>query len=303
MKFNSLPATLGRRCGDGVVGENDSDLVLTLQSSVAFGHVGNATAAFALQRLGRDVVRIDTVRFSNHPKHGGFAGGPAPADEIDALVGGLAERGMLRQVGAVLSGYLGTAGNAAAVARAVDAARAARPGALYCLDPVMGDRPGGRYVAADIPDAIRADLLPRADIVMPNAFELELLSGLAVADAEGAVVASRRLIEARGDGLIVATGLEAAGGLETVVVEAASAWRVRTPRIDAPAYGAGDLFCALFLARYLEDRAPARALSLAVSGIQAVFEATARLCRPELALIEAQAAFAAPDHIYAAEAF
>lgn len=271
----------------------NSDLVLTLQSSVAYGHVGNSAAAFVLQRAGRDVVRIDTVRFSNHPKHGGYAGAATPAAEIDALVDGLAERGFLAEVGAVLSGYLGTAENAYAVRRAVDATKAARPDAIYCLDPVIGDRPAGRFVAADIPAAIAEALLPAADILTPNAFELELLSGLPVHDRTQAIAAARALPMA-GQGCVVVTGLHADNEIETLAVTAEAAWSVATPRVDAPAYGAGDIFCALFLARRLEGRTVEAAASQAASGVHALFEETRRLGAPELALIRAQAALIDP---------
>ncbi len=277
----------------------DSDLVLTLQSSVAYGHVGNATAAFAMQRLGRDVIRIDTVRFSNHPKHGGYSGGPAAAADIDALVDGLAARGLLGQVAAVISGYLGTAENAAAVARAVQAVRAARPDALYCLDPVIGDWPAGRYVDAAIPPAIVSDLLPLADIVTPNAFELAWLSGRTVDSLESAAAAARTL--AAPGRLVVATGVRLGDSLASLALTAKAGWRVTAPVVDAPAFGAGDLFSALFLARYLEQGAPDAALALAASAVHAVFEATRRLGRPELALIAAQAALAAPPRLFAAE--
>jgi len=276
------------------MGEEDNDLVLTLQSSVAYGHVGNSTAAFALQRLGRDVVRIDTVRFSNHPKHGGYAGGPAPAAEIDALVEGIAARGLLREVGGVLSGYLGSAENAGAVARAVSAARAARADVLYVLDPVMGDKPGGRFVAADIPEAIQADLLPLADVLTPNAYELETLTGCGIERAADVAPAARRLIADRRATLVVATGIRAGSAIETVAVTADGAWRTAAPLIDAPAFGAGDLFCALLTACLMEGAPPPEALGRAANAIHAVFEATRRRGRPELALIEAQSALADP---------
>lgn len=270
------------------------DLVLTLQSSVAFGHVGNAAAAFALQRLGRDVVRIDTVRFSNHPKHGGYAGGPAPAAEIDALVEGLRARGLLAHVGAALSGYLGTAENAGAVARAVESLRAVRPDALYCLDPVIGDRPAGRFVAPDVPDAIRTRLLPLADILTPNAFELETLTGAKVETAADAVAAARSLMRTCRATLVVATGLGGPDSVLTAAVTADGAWRAEAPRVEAPAYGAGDLFGALFLARILDGQPPDAALGLAANAMAAVFATTRRLGRPELALVEAQAELADP---------
>lgn len=281
-------------------GEN-SDLVLTLQSSVAYGHVGNASAAFALQRLGQDVVRIDTVRFSNHPKHGGFAGGPTPAAEIDALIEGLEAKGFLAEVGGVLSGYLGTAGNAGAVARAVAAVRRARPDAIYCLDPVIGDAPVGRFVAPDIPPAIRAELWPLADIATPNAFELGELAARTIGAAGDAVSAARALQAAGGPALIVVTGLAAGADVATVAVTADAAWRIRTPRVDAPAHGAGDLFGALFMARYLGARRPERALALAASAMHAVFSETAARGRTELALIEAQDALVNPPYIFPVE--
>ena len=282
-----------------VTGAEDSDLVLTLQSSVACGNVGNAAAAFALQRLGRDVIRIDTVRFSNHPKHGGYSGGPTPAAEMNLLVDGLAERGLLSQVGAVLSGYLGTAENAAAVARAVEAVKAVRPDAVYCLDPVMGDRPGGRFVAETIPPVIQNRLLPLADIATPNAFELELLSGIAVQDVATAADAAKSLAES--GKLIVATGIHTGENLVSIVAAGARAWQVRTPIVDAPAYGAGDLFCAVFLARRLEGLLPTAALAQAASSVHAVFAETRRRGSPELALIPAQAALANPPHIFSVE--
>lgn len=281
------------------MGAELSDLVLTLQSSVAYGHVGNASAAFALQRLGRDVIRIDTVRFSNHPKHEGYAGGPAEASEIDALIDGLEGRGMLTPVAAVLSGYLGTAANGAAVGRAVEAARRARPDAIYCLDPVIGDLPAGRFVAEDIPPIIQERLAPMADIMTPNAFELGLLSGMPVDGPTAAVAAARRLQRPDGRPLVVATGVKSGATLTTLAIEADAAWAIETPVVAAPAYGAGDLFCAIFLGRYLEGGGAARALGLAANAMHAVFQATADMGAPELALIAAQAALADPPDAFA----
>lgn len=279
----------------------DSDLVLTLQSGVAYGHVGNSGAAFALQRLGRDVVRIDTVRFSNHPAHGGFSGGPAPAAEIDAQIEGLAARGLLADIGCVMSGYLGTAENAAAVGRAVDAVRKVRPDVVYSLDPVMGDRPAGRFVAEDIPPAIIDGLAPKADVVTPNIFELEALTGLTIGDATDAVAAARKLAA---DGKTVfATGLRVGDGVQTIAVSGAGAWSVTTPFSAAPAYGAGDAFAAVLQARLLAGAAPPEALSHAASAIYAVLQATEASGGRELALIPAQASLAAPPHMFAAEEF
>src|SRR3546814_4046670 len=90
---------------------------------------------------------------------------------LNELREGLDERGMLTRCGAVLSGYLGTAGNAAAVETAVRRLRAARADAVYCCDPVLGDHPRGLYVRADVPAAMRR-LIAMADVAIPNRFEL-----------------------------------------------------------------------------------------------------------------------------------
>src|ERR1700722_9823367 len=151
--------------------------VLSIQSTVASGHVGNAAAVFPLQCLGHEVWPIDTVRFSNHPGHGRFRGTVTPPDEVAALLQGMEELGLFARADAVLSGYLGDPGTAAVVAGAVEAVKRANPAALYLCDPVMGD--GGQlFVDPAIPDLMRDRLIPLADIVTPNGFELGLLTGI-----------------------------------------------------------------------------------------------------------------------------
>ncbi len=216
--------------------------ILSIQSSVARGFVGNRTAVFVLQRLGHDVTCIDTVAYSNHPAHGGFRGGVHPARSIDDIVSGLAERGFLERIDLVVSGYLGSAANAGAVARAVD-----QVDAPYLLDPVMGDDPGGLFVAPDLPDAIRRELLPRAAAATPNRFELALLAGCEVSGPRDAARAAAVL----GPALVVATGVPAANSrIACVGVSGGEALQAAVPRVPHPSYGAGDLFASLFAARW-----------------------------------------------------
>lgn len=280
--------------------------VLTIQSSVACGHVGNSGAEFALRRLGFPTVRLDTVQFSNHPAHGGFRGGPVATAVLADLLDGLTERGMLGRCGAVLSGYLGTAGNAAVVETAVTRLRAAREAAgagadtgadtVFCCDPVLGDHPRGLYVRPDIPDAMRR-LVALSDVAIPNRFELGFLTGRPV-DTVSEVVAAARALAATGPALVVVTGVQASGDLGALAVTADRAWLSVAPYVDAPASGAGDVFAAVFLARWLEKRDAARALSLAVSSIHAVIAATAAAGGDELALIAAQDMLPAPSPIW-----
>jgi pyridoxine kinase len=272
--------------------------LLSIQSAVASGAVGNSAAVFCLQRLGIDVARIDTVRFSNHPGHGGFAGGPADAGEMAALVEGIDARGLLAGCTAVLSGYLGAGAQGPVVADAVARVKRANPQALYALDPVMGDR-GRIFVKPGVVDAIRS-LEGHADILFPNAFELSLLTGREVVDVASAVSAAASLRKDRPSRIVVATSLPADGGLGTLAAGPAGTFLVETPAVDHPAFGAGDGFAALFLARYLPGRDLAHALSFATSSIHAVVAATAKAGLLDLALVANQAALADPPVLFQA---
>ncbi len=274
--------------------------VLSIQSAVAYGHVGNSGAAFALQRLGIGVCRLDTVMFSNHPAHGGFRGEPVPAALLRTVLTGLEERNFLGRCEAVLSGYLGSPAAGEVTIDAVGRLRRARTGALYCCDPVMGDRPQGLYVAAELPALFRDRLVPLADIVAPNAFELELLTGMPAGSQAEALAAARALL-GRGPSLVLVTGLAEGDGIGALAVRREAAWLARCPRVETPAWGAGDVFTAIFLGRYLEKADPARALSLAVSSLHALMLATAEANADELALIGAQDAVPAPPRLFAAE--
>ena len=275
--------------------------VLSIQSSVAFGHVGNAAALLPLQCLGHEVWPIDTVRFSNHPGHGRFRGRIAPPEEIAELIQGLEELGLLPQVDAVLSGYLGDPRTAELVARTVEAVKRANPAALYLCDPVMGDS-GRLFVDPAIPELMRDRLVPRADIVTPNGFELGRLTGAAPTNQDEACRAARALV-GRGPGLVVLTGFAGADtpddSIDTLAVMRDRAWRVRAPRLDRRFDGAGDCLVALLLGRLLNGDPPPRATARAVSSLQPILEATG--AARDLALVAARAAITKPPKLYRAE--
>jgi len=269
--------------------------ILSFQSAVAFGHVGNSAAVFPLQRLGFEVWPVDSVQFSNHPGHGQWGGGTAESATIRSLLDGLARVGALARCDGVLSGYVG---EAALGTLLLDAVARAKPGALYLCDPVMGDD-GRVYVADGIPDFMRERAVPMADIVTPNRFELELLSGLPARDMAEAVVAARHVL-ARGPRAVVATSLE--DGAACLAVTADGAWAVRTPRLPLSVNGGGDLLAALLLAHTLRGEAAPEALSLAVSSLYGVLERTLSLGRRELALVQAQDEIALPSRLFPPEA-
>jgi pyridoxine kinase len=277
--------------------------VLSIQSSVVYGRVGNRAAVPVLERLGHDVWPVDTVAFSNHPAHGAFRGRVVPAAEVAELLEGLTARGVLGRCDAVLSGYLGDPATAPVIADAVARVRAANPGALYCCDPVIGEVGRGVYVRAGIPEAFRDRLVPLADIVTPNPFELELLTGVPPATVASALDAARALAH-RGPRLVVATGLrpaEAAGELAVLAVTRDQAWIIRHPRRRARVWGTGDAFAALFLGAYLGPRDARVALEHAVAAMDDVLAVAEAEDADELPLVAAQDALARPRARFPAE--
>src|SRR5256885_6628078 len=151
--------------------------ILSIQSHVAFGHGGNAAATFPLQRIGIEVWPSHTVQFSNHSGYGAWAGRVFEARLITELVDGIAQRGVLGQCDGVLSGYMGSAETGAAILDAVARVKAANPRASYCCDPVIGDVGRGVFVRPGVPEFMRDHAVPAADIVTPNQFELDHLTG------------------------------------------------------------------------------------------------------------------------------
>ena len=181
--------------------------VLSIQSHVAYGHVGNASAVFPMQRLGVEVWPIHTVQFSNHTGYGSWKGRVFDGPAIEELVEGIAERGVLDRCDGVLSGYMGSADIGNAILSAVARVRAPNPEALYCCDPVIGDVGRGVFVRPGIPEFMREQAVPAADIITPNQFELDYLSGLTTqtfADVKQASRSCRRL----GPKVVLVTSVE-----------------------------------------------------------------------------------------------
>jgi len=274
--------------------------ILSIQSSVATGHVGNAVAVFPLQRLGFDVWRVDTVVFSNHPAHGRHKGRIVGAGEVATLLDGLAELGLWNQCEAVMSGYLGSAETGAAIVETVARIRAVRPDMLYLCDPVIGDD-GKVYVGEGIVDFYRNKGIPAADIVTPNAFEAAHLTGIATATAEGALAAARAL-RAAGPRIAVVTGVRTGDRSQTLAVSGSGAWSVTVPWVERPSHGAGDLLAALLLGRLLRGTPLPDALSLAVSSVHAVLDRPPSGSERDIPLIAAQDVLLDPPVRFPAEA-
>ncbi len=277
--------------------------ILSLQSWVAYGHVGNAAAVFPLQRLGAEVWAVHTVQFSNHTGYGEWTGEIFEPETILALVEGIARRGAFARCDAVLSGYLGGAAIGEAVLSSVDRAKAANPRALYCCDPVIGDSGRGIYVAAGIPEFLRARALPASDIALPNPFELALLTGMPCGTLAEAKRAVARL-QAMGPRTVLVSGLRTeatpADTLDLLVGEDGLFHLLRTPLVPIAVNGAGDVLAALFLFHRLASGAAAPALEAAASSLFGLIQRTAESGTRELAIVAAQEEFMRPTRRFAA---
>jgi pyridoxine kinase len=271
--------------------------VISIQSQVAFGHVGNSAAVFPMQMHGIDVTAVPTTLLSNRPGYPTIRGRVLDAQLVADLLRGIEERGAVDTCDMILSGYLGSPEIGAVVADFVAHARARDPKLAYCCDPVLGDRDRGLFVPADIPPLVRDHLCPLADIITPNHFEFEWLCG-ANATTTGQMIRATQALMARGPSTVVVTSAELEdtpdGEIETVAIERAKegsregfkAWRVRTPKLPISPSGTGDLFAALFVAARVRGSHTPDALGHAVSAIFAVLERTAIAGTEEMRIVE-----------------
>jgi pyridoxine kinase len=269
--------------------------VISIQSQVCFGHVGNSAAVFPMQMHGIDVVAVPTTLLSNRPGYPTIRGKVLEAELVADLLRGIEERGAADRADMILSGYLGSADTAAVVADFVARAKAKNSALRYCCDPVLGDRDRGLFVRDDIPPLVRDLLCPLADIVTPNHFEFEWLCGTKAASIDQVLKAARAFM-ARGTVVITSAELAdtQAGEIETLAVERANAWRVRTPKLPISPNGTGDLFAALLVAASLGGAVTPDALSHAASAIFAVLERTAMRGTEEMRIVESAAELVRP---------
>jgi pyridoxine kinase len=264
--------------------------VLSIQSDVVYGHVGNAAARFGLQRLGHEVWAVPTVLLSSHAGYASVAGESLPADLLRRLIDGLAANGWLTRCDAILSGYLGHADHAAVVADAVRRVKAANPRALYCLDPVFGDA-GRAYARPGVAEAMARLLLPLADIVTPNVFELSSLASVPIRDAGDARIAALRL----GRPLVLATSVPAGTGrIGALAVTKDESWLASTPSLENAPHGSGDLLAALFLGHRLADASLRDALADSVASVFHILSECVAARAEEMPLVAEQNAIVAP---------
>jgi pyridoxine kinase len=278
--------------------------ILSIQSLVAYGHAGNSAAVFPLQRLGREVWPVMTVHFSNHTGYGAWRGPLLSAADVAEVIAGVEDRGAMADCDAVLSGYQGAEDVGAVILDAVASVKRHNPRAVYCCDPVMGDVGRGMFVREGIPEFMRDRVVPAADVVTPNHFELDFLTGT-TSTTLPELLAAADALRASGPSVVLVTSTilddTPEDRLDLVAVSGAGAWRTRTPRLSIAPNGAGDLTPAVFLANLLDGHDLDVVLARTTSSVFAVIEATADAGSRELRIVQAQERLAHPRMEFEAE--
>lgn len=277
--------------------------ILSIQSAVAYGHVGNSAAVFPLQRIGVDVIPVNTVNFSNHTGYGAWRGPLIAPSDVREVITGVEERGIFPEVAAILSGYQGGEGIGDVIIEAVGRVKAANPDALYTCDPVMGNAKSGCFVAPAIPELLREKVVPVADIITPNQFELGFLTRTEP-DTLESTLESVDLARAMGPRTVLVTSVERPdredGTIEMLAVDDTGAWIVQTPFLPMKANGSGDVTAALFTAHYVETGSAQTALERTASSVFDLLQLTLDSGDRELKLIEAQESYAHPKMQFSA---
>ncbi|KAK1929727.1 Pyridoxal kinase [Phytophthora citrophthora] len=275
---------------------DDGGRVLSIQSHVVQGYVGNKSAVFPLQLLGMDVDPINSVQFSNHTGYAKFTGRRLTGDELHELLDGMETNDLLRDAHThLLTGYIGSISLLDAIVRVYERIRAAQTHPerlMYVCDPVMGDL-GKLYVPLELVDLYRSKVLPICDVLTPNQYECELLAEMELRTVKDAMRACKKLHTLGPKVVVISSFQEASEGetpKELVVIGSkviasdtdgerrCEQYEVRFPWIDSYYTGTGDLFAALLLAwlyRFPNDFK--RALENVISTIQDVLRITLKL--------------------------
>lgn len=279
--------------------------ILSIQSAVAFGHVGNSAAVFPLQRIGHEVWPVYTVNYSNHTGYGAWEGPIIPAADVAAVLRGIRDRDAFPLIDATLTGYQASPEIGDVIVDAVTEIKAANPDALYACDPVMGSATSGCFVPDAVPPMFREKVVPAADIITPNQFELGYLTERDVTDLDStlaAVDAAREM----GPSTVLVTSVNRPetpeDAIEMIAVDDNGKWIVRTPRIPAKRNGSGDVTAALFTGHYLRGRDAKDALAKTASSVYDLLRVTYEADATELNLVEAQDFYAEPRMQFSVEA-
>lgn len=281
--FGRLKAVMGHK--------NASVLVIT--SHVVRGRIGARACVFALERLGHPTWMVPTITLPWHPGHGQASRLVASADDFTALIDDLKRSAWLSELGGMITGYIGAAHQAKPIAGLIEAARAANPDFLYCCDPVIGDE-AGLYVPEETAGAIRDQLLPLADLITPNRFEFDWLTGKTHEINEDIVATAKTLSQAQVAVTSAFAMMKQSQGTLLWDRNSGSAFLAEHRSFENAPNGPGDLFCGLLTARLLQGMSPEKALQVATAGVFDILAQTVKAGADELVLVEEQSRLERP---------
>lgn len=263
--------------------------ILSLSSQVAYGHIGHSAAILAWQRLGLEVIHLPTILLSNRPDYPHHARQGIPAEKLDDMLAALEVNGWLAGVDAVFTGYMPSAAHALTASQWLAKLRKAKPELFYCCDPILGDAPSGLYIAEEAATAIRDVLIPLADLITPNYFELGWLSGISGEITRETLLAAPRLAP-----MVLATSFPGDGlnELSNMFITEQGAWFANVVKRESVPHGTGDFLAALLLGHLQHMRPAAEAFALSLAGLEYVIDASQGM--GELNLIHSQESWANP---------
>jgi pyridoxine kinase len=257
---------------------------LILSSYVAASCVGGMAQALTLAAAGVAPILVPTVTFGRHPGFGPPGGSAVAAETFEGMLAGVEAQDLFAAASLVLTGYFASADQVAAAARTIHKVRAANPAVQVVVDPIMGDEGKGLYVKPEVAEAVVSHLVPRADVLTPNAWEFARLTSAAAADPAAVAAAAR----ATGRAMLV-TSVDLGAEIGVVYADEREAWLAAHPRAAQAPNGTGDLLTALFAVALLEQRPITEAMDFAVGGVAGAVEAAVRAGAIDLPLMGAPA--------------
>lgn len=272
--------------------------ILTIQSHVVYGHAGNAAAVFPMQRLGHQVSVLNLLQYSNHTGHGTWGGKAISEEELRDVFRGLKEMGALNSLDCIVSGYIGSVEQAHAIYDFVQEVKTLAPQVIYCCDPVIGDDRPGLYVKPEIAAFHRSHLVPLANWITPNRFELSQLVNQPLSTIQEIIEACKSLFNQNKQGILATSIANESHKTGLLLTTKESIYHCETPKYDLirTVHGTGDTATAIFLGNLFNGESPEKAMEKTANALHAITQYSFQKQLTELGIIACQEYIACPDN-------